>query len=41
LKLRTNIQMADFNPDRVTQTTTTRWLSRSSSSLIGVLIGII
>ena len=33
--------MADLNPDSVTQTTTTSWLSRIGSSLIGVLIGII
>ena len=33
--------MADFNSDSLTQTTTTSWLSRIGSSLVGVLIGII
>ena len=33
--------MADLNTDSVTQTTTTSWLSRIGSSLVGVLIGII
>ncbi len=33
--------MSDLNPDSVTHTTTTSWLSRIGSSLIGVLIGII
>ena len=33
--------MADLNADSVTQTTTTSWLSRLGSSLVGVLIGVI
>ena len=33
--------MADLNTDSFTQTTTTSWLSRIGSSLVGVLIGII
>lgn len=33
--------MSALNPDSVTQTITTSWLSRIGSSLIGVLIGII
>ena len=33
--------MSEFNPESVTQTTTTSWLSRLGSSLVGVLIGII
>lgn len=33
--------MADLNTDSVTQTTSTSWLSRLGSSLVGVLIGII
>jgi hypothetical protein len=33
--------VADLNPDSLTQTTTTGWLSRIGSSLVGVLIGIV
>ena len=33
--------MADLNPDSLTQTSTTSWLGRIGSSLVGVLIGII
>ena len=33
--------MADLNPDSFTQTSTTSWLGRIGSSLVGVLIGII
>jgi len=33
--------VSEFNPESVTQTTTTSWLSRIGSSLVGVLIGII
>ncbi|MEI6839127.1 MAG: hypothetical protein WCK56_15145, partial [Alcaligenaceae bacterium] len=33
--------MADSNPDSFTQTSTTSWLGRIGSSLVGVLIGII
>jgi len=33
--------MADLNTDSITETTTTGWLNRMGSSLVGVLIGIV
>ena len=33
--------MADLNTDSITETTTTGWLNRMGSSLVGMLIGII